>query len=192
MAWQTLKYQLTSDAALIQHNGQTADPLNKWAKALKQISSKRKKTDADYEEMARLEFFASLYMGQDGPVIPANVIESLLVKAAMKSNEGPVAKMACFCLEHASLRYDGPRTAQDLWEDERFRFSAIVRVQSSRVARMRPIFPEWAALLSFNIEDTLVNPARVDDWMYVAGTQIGIGDWRPRYGRFTAERLNGK
>jgi hypothetical protein len=57
---------------------------------------------------------------------------------------------------------------------------------------MRPIFQEWSAVITLNVEDTLINPTRVDEWLDVAGTQIGIGDWRPQNGRFTVERLNGK
>jgi hypothetical protein len=129
MAWKTLTYKLTSSAPLIMHNGQTADPLNKWAKALKQISSKR-------------------------------------------------------------IEYDGPRTAQELWEDDRFRFSSIVRVGQARVNRMRPIFNDWSAVVTLNVEDTLIDPARVTEWLVAAGNQVGIGDWRPQYGRFTVERVS--
>lgn len=192
MAWQEIQYRLTSSAPLLMHNGQTADPSNRWAKALKQVSSKRKKTDADYEEMARLEFAAGLYMDKGGPVLPSYLIESMIVNAAKKVREGPMAKSGCFCLNHARLEYDGPRTVDELWADEEYRFSAIVRVGMARVARMRPIFHEWAATITLSIEDEVVNIARVDDWMQIAGTQVGIGDWRPKFGRFTAERLNGK
>ena len=171
------------------HCGQTADPLNKFAKALKQISSKRTKTDADYEEMARIEFMAGLYMGKDGPIVPANVIDSMLIGAAKKSKEGPLAKSGVFCAEHASLQYVGPRTADELWADENFRFSALVRVSTARIARMRPRFNEWSAVVTLNVEESVVNPSRVDDWMAVAGTIIGIGDWRPQHGRFEAKRL---
>lgn len=192
MAWQTLKYKLTSSAPLIAHNGQTADPLNRWSKAIKAISGKRKKTDADYEELARIEFLAGLYMNTEGPIIPNTIIDALTVRAAMKQKEGPVAKSGVFCLDHARLDYDGPRTADTLWADERFRFACSVRVGQARVMRMRPRFDEWSATIALNIEDTLVNPAQVDKWMEIAGTQVGIGDWRPQYGRFTATRLNGK
>jgi hypothetical protein len=191
MAWQPLRYKLTSSAPLIQHNGQTADPLNRWSKSIKEISSKRGKTDADYEAMARLEFLAGLYMSPDGPIIPSTIIDSLMLKSAQKRKEGPIAKSGCFCLDHARLEYDGPRTAEELWGDERFRFSAPVRVGMARVMRMRPRFDEWSAVVTVNIEDTLVNPAQVDTWMQIAGTQIGIGDWRPQHGRFTVERLDG-
>lgn len=192
MAWQTIRYKLTSSAPLIQHNGQTADPTNKWAKLIKQITSKSSKADSDHEEVARLEFTAGLYLDQDGPILPTKMIDGMLLAAAKKSKEGQKAKSGCFCLSHARLEYEGPRTADELWQDERFHFGALVRVQRARVLRMRPIFQDWSAIVSLNIEDSLVNVANVDNWMRVAGTQIGLGDWRPQYGRFSAERLNGK
>ncbi len=189
MAWKEVKYQLSSSAPLIMHNGQLADPMNKWAKLLKQISSKKKKTDADFEEMARIEFFAGLYLDEDGPILPTYVIDGLVVNAAKKSREGMTAKSGVFCLEHARFEYDGPRTAAELWAIERFRFSALVRVGQARIVRMRPIFRDWSSIITLNLEDTLVNPARVDEWMDIAGTQVGLCEWRPQYGRFTAERL---
>lgn len=148
------------------------------------------KTDADYEEMARIEFMAGLYMGEDGPVIPANLVDALILNGAKKSKEGVRSKSGCFCLQHAKLEYEGPRTAEELWDDDDFRFSSIVRVGQARVSRMRPIFKEWSAIVCVNVEDTLVNPARVDDWLTAAGSQVGLGDWRPQYGRFTVERLS--
>ena len=189
MAWQTLKYKLTGSAPLIMHNGQTADPTNKWARLMKEISSKKKKVDADYEEIARLEFLSGLYMNEDGPVLPANLLEAVIVNGAKKSRDGLTAKSACFCLEHARLEYDGPRKADELWKDERFRFSSIVRIQSSRVSRMRPRFENWSAIITLNIEDTLVNPSQVTEWLVTAGNQVGIGDWRPQNGRFEVEIL---
>lgn len=189
MAWQTLHYNLSSSAPLIMHNGQTADPLNKFAKAIKKISSKRAKTDADYEEMARIEFTAGLYLSAEGPVIPTHVIDATVVNAAKKSKEGVLAKSGVFCLSHSVLQFDGPRTADELWKDERFRKVSIVRVGTARVARTRPIFTAWSCVIELQVENTLVNPSRVDEWMFIAGTQVGMCDWRPQFGRFQAIRL---
>lgn len=189
MAWQSVTFRLKSIAPMLMHNGQTADPLNRWAKLLKQVSSKRAKTDADYEEMARIEFYAGLYMGEHGPIIPAHVIDAMTINAAKKSKEGMLAKSGVFCLDHARLEYDGPCTPEELWANERFHFSSIVRVGTARVARMRPIFREWEANVTLNVEASVVNPARLTDWMLAAGTQVGLGDWRPQYGRFQATRL---
>jgi len=192
MAWKSVSYKLNSSAPLIMHNGQTSDPLNKWSKAIKQISSKKAKTDADYEEMARLEFMAGLYLNEKGPIIPADVIDAVVINGAKKSKEGLVAKAGCYCEGHAELEYNGPRKAVDLWNEEDFRFSTKVRVGMASVQRTRPIFRNWSAVITLNIEDSMVNLARVDEWLKVAGTQVGVGDWRPKYGRFTVERLNGK
>lgn len=191
MAWQTLSYQLTSACPMIVHNGQTANPTNRWSKAMKAVSGKRSKTDADYEELARLEFLAGLYMGPNGPIIPATNIDAMVINAAKKLKEGMIAKSGVFCLSPSDMEYEGPRTAEGLWLDERFRFVALVRVSTARVARTRPIFNEWSAVVKLNIEDTAVNATRVDQWMSIAGLQVGLGDWRPQYGRFSAERING-
>lgn len=190
MAWQELKYRLMSDCPMLVHNGQTADPLNKWSKAMKAINSKRKKTDADYEEIARLEFFAGLYMGQHGPVIPAPNVDAMLIAAAKQNRQGPLAKSGLYCAKDADMLYDGPRTAEAMWKEERFRHTAIVRIGMSKVVRMRPIFRSWSTVVTLQTEDTVVNAAQVDEWMFIAGRQIGLGDWRPQHGRFSVERVS--
>jgi hypothetical protein len=184
MAWQERTYQLKSSAPLVMHSGQTADPLNKFSKAMKAISGKRLKTDADYEELARLEYTAGLYMGADGPVIPAHVIDAMVTEAAKKQRRGKDAKAAVFCPDHARLEYDGPRTVEELWENEDFRLVANVRIQSSRIVRTRPMFPVWEASVTLRYEDSMINPGDLDQWMDIAGYSIGLCDWRPRYGRF--------
>ena len=75
---------------LLCHNGQTADPRNTYSKAIKAISGKRKKVDADYDEMARLEWLAGLYRIDGDLVIPDYVIESTMIGGAKKSKRGEV------------------------------------------------------------------------------------------------------
>ena len=189
MAWQTVKYQLKSLCPLLMHNGQTADPLNRYSKAMKQISGKRAKTDADYEEMARIEFMGALYMAEDGPCIPTDVFDAVLINGAKKSKEGPLAKSGVFTTKYASLSYDGPRTADLLWADENFRLVKRVKIGQSSVMRTRPMFSKWEAIVELDYEPSIINPARIDDWLEIAGVQVGLLDWRPQYGRFLAERI---
>jgi len=61
------------------HNGQLADPSNWYSRAIKAISGKRGKTEADYQEMARLEWMGSLYLAQGVPCIPGYVLEATLI-----------------------------------------------------------------------------------------------------------------
>lgn len=156
---------------------------------MKQVSGRRKKTDADYEELARIEFLAALYMGPNGPVIPGPNLDSMIQRASAKSREGQLAKSGVFCAEDMELVYDGPHSAPVLWADENYRHVAIVRIGQSRVPRTRPMFKNWSGIVRFNVETSVVNAERLDDWMQVAGTQVGLGDWRPQHGRFTAKRL---
>lgn len=187
--WKKVQYRLSSACPMIMHNGQTSDPLNKFSKALKKVSSKRIKTDSDHEEMAHIEFVASLYLNGNGPVIPAKNIEGMLIRAAMKTKEGQVAKPAMFCDEHAELEYEGPRDAEALYKDERFPYTELVVIQRARLPRTRVLFREWQSTVTINYEDSLVNESRIDEWVKTAGEQIGLMDWRPKFGRFTAKKL---
>lgn len=190
MAWKTLQFHLTGDAPLIMHNGQLADPLNVWAKKLKAISGQRKKTDSQYEEMSRIEFFGGLYLSKEhGPIIPADLIDACVVEAARKSREGVLAKSGFFTSAHSRLEYEGPRTDDELWQDEVWRIVKRVTIGQSSVMRTRPIFQQWQATVTIQHEDTVVNAARVAAWFAVAGALVGLGDWRPRFGRFQAVSL---
>ena len=73
-----IKITMQGVSPLLCHNGQTADPRNTYAKAMKAVSSKRKKTDADFDELARLEWLAGIYRSADDLVIPDYVIEGAI------------------------------------------------------------------------------------------------------------------
>ncbi|NDG19284.1 MAG: hypothetical protein EB117_13560 [Betaproteobacteria bacterium] len=60
----------------------------------------------------------------------------------------------------------------------------------SRVMRTRPIFRDWSAIVEVEYEDSVVNEEQVVRWMSSGGTQVGLCDWRPKFGRFTAEKLD--
>jgi hypothetical protein len=55
--------------------------------------------------------------------------------------------------------------------------------------RTRPIFEEWAANVEVMYNPDLVDKAEVIQWMEVAGYEVGLMDWRPKYGRFNSEVL---
>jgi hypothetical protein len=182
---QTVKARMTGIAPSIMHNGQMCDPLNKFAKALKEISGKRKKSDADYEEMARIEFMAGLYVNHDGePFWPAENLLGMLIAAAKKSKDGPRAKSGINILVEHPLEYKGPKDPVAMFADDNFRSTMAVRVGQARIMRTRPIFRDWAMLVEVAVDTDIVNPQTVMEWLSVAGAQVGLSDFRPRYGRF--------
>jgi hypothetical protein len=184
-----LTFQMKGIAPLLFHNNRLADPLDTYSKAIKAISGKRKKTEEDLEEMARLEFLGSMYVnGQKEPVIPAKLIYGMLAGkggAARKEKEGPAAKAGLFINGNFPLEFDGPKTPEALWEDERFRSREAVRIQSSTVIRTRPVFEEWAAKVTVEYAPDLISEDTLKRWVEVAGREVGVGDWRPQHGRFS-------
>jgi len=187
---QVLNVRLTGTAGSIPHNGQMSNPMNQFAKALKVISGKRKKTDEDFIAMAKIEFMGSLYLTADGkPGWPGENIEAMLNEAARKSKEGKITKMAIFVDGVCPLIYKGPTDPEKLWDDEQFRIVASVKVQTSRVMRTRPIFRQWELVVPIQYDETLCDESSILKWCEVAGQQVGLSDWRPRYGRFTVSKV---
>jgi len=156
---------------------------------MKRVSGKRAKTDADFEELARLEFLGGLYLHNGEPCLPGEVIEAALVEAARKMRRGQQAKAGILSNENFPIEYDGPRTANELWADERFRLTVGVKVQKNKVMRTRPIFREWASEISVDFMPGQLNRAEVEEMVRTAGTIVGIGDWRPKFGRFMAQAI---
>lgn len=184
-AYKTLNFAITGVSPLIMRNGQTADPLNQHSQSIAEITSKRKKTEADHREVARREFFAGLYIHHGEPCIPGEMIEAVLVNGAKKEKRGPAAKAGIIVEANAPLQYKGPRKPSDLWDDERFRLRVPVRVGTSKIIRTRPRFNDWCVDLEIRFLPSLLNEREIRSFLVTAGEQIGIGDWRPRFGRFS-------
>ncbi len=182
--YQTLKFRIIGVSPLLCHNGQLADPLNSHAKAIAQISSKRKKTEADHKRMADLEFIGSLYLSGGMPCIPAEMMEAALVRAAAQERRSAKAKAGLVVREDLILQYEGPKDPAGLCSHPDFRLRCGVRIGTSRVMRTRPKFANWAADLNVEFVPTLLNEEDVRSFLSTAGAQIGVGDWRPRFGRF--------
>lgn len=182
--YEKLTLKIRGVAPLLMHNGRLADPLNSHAKAMKKISGKRKKTEADFAELSRLEWYGSLYVHNGKPCIPGELFEAALVEGAKKSKRGQQAKAAIICDGFYSLEYDGPRDPDKLWQDENFRLVAGVRIQRNRVMRTRPIFRNWSAEIGIEYMPTMLDETEIKDIATTTGQVVGLGDWRPRFGRF--------
>jgi hypothetical protein len=185
-----IKFRISIDstAELIMHNGRLANPLDPATKALKRATTKRMKTDEDHEEIARLEHAGSLYLDPDiGPYLPSDNIWRCLYDAAKKHKMGPRIKEGVVFPDAVNpLGYDGPRDPDGLWKDENFRLMHSVKNQTNRVMRCRPMFREWRAEAEGILDPNILNLQDLSNIAETAGAVIGLGDWRPRYGRFVA------
>ena len=185
MSYKTIDFHVRGVAPLLMHNGQLANPMNKFAKAMKAITSKRKKTDEDHAQLADLEFTGGLYVDEQGrPVLPGEVVEATIVAGAKKTKKGKDAKSAIIVDGNFPVIYDGPKTVDGLCGDERFRYVAGVVVGQSRVMRTRPMFKNWECKFTVHYLDEVFDPQEVIDFVETAGRVAGFGDCRPRFGRF--------
>ena len=189
MAYQTMKVRIVGVAPLLMHNSQLADPMNKFTRAIKEITAKgRKKTDSDLEQLAHLEFIGGLYLDEKGhPAVPGECIEGMIRDGARKGRKGKDAQCGIISDGIWPLIYDGPKDAEKLWLDERFRDYRGVRVNNSRVMRMRPKFMEWALEFGVSFQEEVLNLADLKKWLIDAGQFVGFVDGRPRFGRFEVE-----
>jgi len=179
----------TGTTPLLMHNPRLSNPLDEITRAIKRISGKRVKTEEDHEEIARLEHAGSLYLDPDvGPYLPGQNFEKCLVEGARITKAGKKIERGVFVETDVNpVSYDGPRDKDGLWKDQNFRHTASVKVQMNRVTRTRPQFRTWIAEAEGMFDPAVISLDELREVAETAGTMIGLGDWRPRFGRFTAE-----
>lgn len=173
---------------MLMHNARLADPLDPVTKALRRMTSKRLKTDEDHVEIARLEHAAGMYFDRDiGPYLPGENMARCLRDGAKLTKAGlKIARGVVISTDVNPVAYDGPRDLDGLWADENFRFTTSVKVTTSRTMRTRPRFAAWACAAEGIADPHVIDLSELQQVATTAGQMIGIGDFRPRYGRFTA------
>jgi hypothetical protein len=177
---------------LLVHNEQLADPLSAAAQWLDELTrlTKKQKTPDILMETGRREWRGGLYLSEDGRVvIPANMVHGLAIAGARKSKLGKETEAGIIPAEpEYPLEYDGPKDIDALWADGRFVDRRGVRVGRAKVQRTRPIFRAWSLTVTYLVDSSIVEPKKVVKALEDAGQRVGLGDFRPRFGRFTVEQ----
>ncbi len=182
---------ITGTTKLLMHADTLADPLDPKTKEFKRVSGKRTKTDADHEEMARLEYLAGLYLDGDGQVaIPYRNVMKCLIEGARITKSGPkIERGLTMTGAEFPLIYDGPTTPETLYANKNFVSRMSVKVGQARTMRCRPAFTNWALIAEAMIDPAVLSPEELQDIATNAGRFIGLGDYRKGggFGRFQAE-----
>jgi hypothetical protein len=181
---------LSGTATLLMHNGQLVDSFNPVNQAKKRITGKpaRSKTPDDELELRRLEFLGSLYSDPDvGPYVPGENIARCFRDAGALTRDGKNVVRGLFISTDINpVAYEGPRDPEDLWKDENFRNVTPVKQGQGRIIRCRPQFRNWTVEAEGILDTNVLDFGALRRIATSAGQMIGLGDWRPRYGRFTA------
>ena len=68
--------------------------------------------------------------------------------------------------------------------------SRPVRIGRARVVRSRPHLPNWSLTFAVQLIDADAVPGEVlNSILVAAGQSVGIGDYRPRFGRFSVTKF---
>lgn len=172
------------------HNSKGADPLEPMTKEQKKISAKRKKTDADYEQLAKYEFMLALYQVNNKAIIPSEIIEGNLVATAKSQRKGKLVLGSVLAAkEYFLLEHDGEQDVVKRFDNTDCRNVSSVVVQRARIMRTRPIFNKWSANIEIKYDESSIAEDELKDIISQSG-DVGIMDWRPKFGRFEVEFLN--
>lgn len=181
-------------STLVVHNERLADPLDEFTRAVAAISKKRNKTEAEHQEIGRLEFLGSLYTAPaiespgdvNGQVIgmPAWNILRCLQEGATRQKRGKDVLRGVYPLaEHAVLSFDGPTDIADRWTGSQW-LRKTVGVQRSRTMRTRAIFTGWGFQLPIEVDPNVFDVHTIKVAWRDAGIYVGLAEMRPVYGRF--------
>ena len=197
-----IKFKLTGETALLMHNNQLANPLNKYSQAISKKSGKRKKTIEDIWELARIEWEGGLYL-YDGEIkLPMRVINKTFERGATKQKNGMLWKTGCLIeQDYCKLDYAGAKIniteiddVPNLDLDKYFlknMFQAMVKVGTSSILRTRPMFKDWSCSVTVMFDSSVINQESLTQAAIDAGRLVGLCDWRMekggQFGRFGVE-----
>jgi hypothetical protein len=195
---QEFKFKAIGTVPLLMHCNQAANPLNKYAKYLKPLTSKRNKTEEDHREIARVEWEAGLYLKDGVVALPAENLDRCLWDAAKRTKNGKKFKEGAMIGEdYFPLDYRGlkikvasngklPNPELDKFF-EALNHQALVKVGTSTTLRTRPIFQAWSFSFTVLIDENVLDGHIIKNIVKTAGSYIGLCEKRPRLGRFEIE-----
>ncbi len=182
-----IEVKLRGTCDLLMRADTLADPLHKANIAHNKVLRKRAKTRDDLIFLAESEWKNSLYLGEDGRiVIPALNVRACLISGAKLKNLDMAVKRGCFFdMRDIPLRYDGPADIQEMWESGDFVDLRSVRVSTLKLMRYRPKFFPWGIDFSVDYNPEIISDHDIQMCFENAGLYVGLGDFRPVFGRFS-------
>jgi len=195
MAMYYIDTHIRGIAPLLMHNNQLADPLNPYKKLMIPLTSKRKPTDSDVIEIMRIEFTAALYYTREtGVYIPGDNLYAVIRDcAALSRRKKDIERGVWIEPEKVPFVYSGPRTPEELFESNEPSFRDVrpaITNSGGTVMRCRPVFQEWKLTFTIKYDETATSESALRGYLDKAGSIIGLGDYRPRFGTFEVTTWN--
>ncbi len=192
-----MKVSIVGVTPMLLHNGQTANPLNYYAKKMKGLTSKRNKTEEDIEELLMVQWESALYWNDEiGLHMPSENLYAAFYKAAKKFKLG--VKCAAVSFPEAigyPIITENHTNLAALKADHRNKFVKTVVVQKSKTISCRPIFNTWSMDFDLEFETTTLDANEIKMILVCLAQRIGLGVWTPGspkpgiHGKFLIKKL---
>ena len=195
MAIQAAIVKITGTDPLLQNNPQTVDPFNKYAKMKKAITNKKSaKTEDDLLELGNVEVESKLFFSDDiGVYVPATWITEAIVTTGYGVAKIGKQKLRAGVFATTSkieLDYKGKETVKEISDivlNSNFRHRMLLPQGQVRVPKDAPIFHDWSFETVIEFDDSVVDANNLSRIIKHAAKYGGFGDFRPTFGRATAE-----
>jgi len=201
MAIKQVEFKIEGFAPLLLNNPQSADPLNKYSKLRKPITSKRIKTDEDHAELADLDIRSKIYWDDDLKLcVPSSWVQASINKVSNSVSRVSKAAMrgGLFMTDHyLKLHYkdmDKVVTPEDIIKNSFFRKKLLLPQKTGastvRIAKSFPILHEWYIKSTLEFDDSVTNSRDLNIMLEKAAQYGGYGDFRPTFGRALVTEWN--
>lgn len=190
------------------HSAKLNDPFDPLTKQVKEVAGRRQKSDQDLRLLSDLEWVAGFYPSEPGevevkdnemtftgfgvPNWPGDVLEAMLCTAAAVHKLRPKFKAGVLVEGFSPLAFGEKKNIEQLFGDPKYRDYRRVVVNGKGVMRTRPIFQKWSLVVEVQYLEELLNEGQISMVMETAGQRIGLSNFRPKYGRFTVEKLKSR
>jgi hypothetical protein len=198
MSFNSATIKITGVQPLLQNNPQTVSRTNEYAREMRKINAKKtRRTDDDFVTLSRLEVRSKLYFSDETGVY----IPNIWLNAAIAENSFRVCKVSkdtirgsVFIMEpRAKLHYRDERkvkTPEDIVLNKDFVHTMILPQGQVRIEKAFPIFHEWSFEFGIEFDASQIDPDDLTRTIEYAAKYRGFGDFRPTFGRATAEVIH--
>lgn len=183
---ETTKIKIEGIAPLLMHNGLLADPTNPFVIANKPVTAKGKnKTEEDQAFLDKNSWMGGLYTKDGKVIVPGLLLDATIMYGARKTKKGKHVECGVSVYDDPILDFPDKNKSIDwLYESGKYIDRRMVNVQRARVARVRPRFNEWSLSFTVHFDNEVINGSQLLAFIDAAGAYVGLGDFRPRFGRF--------
>ena len=193
-----IKCKVVGNNEIRMNNPQSADPLNKYAKAMKEINSihHSKKTDADRQKLEHISIESKLYFNEAlGVWFPSTWVMAGLGGVSFKLckiGKNVLREGVFMASDKIKLHYDGMKKVKkidDLVLNPEFKAVEFHKVGTAKIPKGTPSFNNWSFEINLDFDEEVVTEREMISMIRMMVERKGFGDFRPTYGRGSVEDL---